>query len=309
MGAKLKISIVTPSFNSGRFIGEAIESVRAQSGDVGEVEQIIADAESTDDTAAVLARYPELRIDRRPDAGIYDGINRAVSLATGDIIGILNSDDALAPGSLLHVRERFEAEPTDVLTGAFQVMDVGGVKLPSEYIPQSTPSVTGLLFGIPAINARFFNRDAFRKAGPFDLTFPLAADRVWLVQACRAGLNFRHTARNLYYYRKHDSSRTLAGDYRTRTRVWREHVSVAQALLANSGSDQQLARALQSWQALELTKLLIAGEPAMSEGSSRRGRFSAARDLRRLGIRAPVALATGIANWLRFRGRHSDILG
>src|SRR5207302_1409290 len=86
-----RISVVTPSFNQGRFVARTIESVQAQQ--YPNLEHIVVDGMSTDDTPAILARYPHLRVLREPDCGQADAINKGFGLATGDIYCFLNSDD------------------------------------------------------------------------------------------------------------------------------------------------------------------------------------------------------------------------
>src|SRR5262249_1312181 len=89
------------SFNQGRFIRETIESIRAQ--DYPEVEHIVIDGGSTDDTLEVLAGYPHLQVVSESDRGHADAVNKGFRLATGDIWGFLNSDDTLASGALSRV--------------------------------------------------------------------------------------------------------------------------------------------------------------------------------------------------------------
>jgi glycosyltransferase involved in cell wall biosynthesis len=87
------VSIVTPSFNQGRFLDDCIASVQRQT--YREVEHVIADGGSTDETLDVLGRAPpHVRWTSEPDRGQADAINKAYAQASGDIVGWLNSDDA-----------------------------------------------------------------------------------------------------------------------------------------------------------------------------------------------------------------------
>jgi glycosyltransferase involved in cell wall biosynthesis len=98
-----RISIVTPSFNQGHYIAETIESVLAQA--YPNLEHIVIDGGSTDETLTILQRYPDLKYISEPDRGQADAINKGFRLASGDIWGYLNSDDTLLPGALQRVAQ------------------------------------------------------------------------------------------------------------------------------------------------------------------------------------------------------------
>ena len=101
-----KFSIVTPSFNQGKFIAETIESLMAQ--DYPYLEHIVIDGGSTDQTFSILKRYPHLIVVSEPDRGQAEAINKGFRLATGEIWGFLNSDDTLLPGALRRVAQEIE---------------------------------------------------------------------------------------------------------------------------------------------------------------------------------------------------------
>ena len=96
-----KISIVTPSSNQGQFIAEAIQSVLDQGHQ--NVEHIIVDNCSNDETLKVLARYPHLKVICEKDRGQSDALNKGFKIAKGDIIGWLNADDLYLPGCFDHM--------------------------------------------------------------------------------------------------------------------------------------------------------------------------------------------------------------
>ena len=114
----MKFSIITPSFNQGRFIADCIESVMNQACDGIEVEHIVIDAVSTDKTIDVLNYYPHLNWTSEPDAGMSDGINKGFLKATGDWLMWLNCDDYLLPGALSKVADFIKQHPdVDVVHG------------------------------------------------------------------------------------------------------------------------------------------------------------------------------------------------
>jgi len=120
-----KISIVTPTCNSQAYIGETIQSVLSQRGDF-EIEYIIVDAASTDETLAIVKRYQsvlssgsypvlcrkvEMKLVSEKDEGMYDAINKGFGFASGDILAWINSDDIYLPGAFNTVAKVFGKYP------------------------------------------------------------------------------------------------------------------------------------------------------------------------------------------------------
>lgn len=125
-----RISIITPSYNQGKFIEETIQSVIAQG--YPNLEYFIIDGGSTDNTIEVIQKY-ESHITywvSEPDRGQTHAINKGLARATGDILAYLNSDDYYLPGTLFKVADHFRQHPeTDLLHGACQYVDESGQKI------------------------------------------------------------------------------------------------------------------------------------------------------------------------------------
>jgi len=118
VSSKLKISIITVSYNSAETIKDTIESILSQ--DYENIEYIIIDGGSTDNTVDIVKKYAD-KIDyfvSEADNGIYDGMNKGIKAATGDIVGILNSDD-FYPNSYVisNVAKTFTSQDCDAVYG------------------------------------------------------------------------------------------------------------------------------------------------------------------------------------------------
>ena len=114
--------MVTPSFNQGAFLERTIASVEAQ--DYPDLEHIVVDGMSTDDTPDVLARHPRLVVIREPDKGQADAINKGLARAAGSVLCVLNSDDTFAPGALRRVAAEIDpARGRHVVLGRCRFVD------------------------------------------------------------------------------------------------------------------------------------------------------------------------------------------
>src|SRR4051794_31711813 len=123
----MKVSVVTPSFNQGRFIERTLQSVAMQSG--AEIEHVVYDGGSQDDTLEILRRWePAVRWISRNDKGQADAINQAIAATDGAIIGWLNSDDIYYPNAIASVVAFFEANTDiDVVYGQADHIDVNDI--------------------------------------------------------------------------------------------------------------------------------------------------------------------------------------
>ena len=124
----MKISIITATFNSGRTVADTLESVLGQ--DYGDYELIVKDGGSVDDTLEICRRYEprfggRMRIIAEADKGIYDAMNQGIAAATGDVVGILNSDDFYTASDILsEVARAFGEHPEiDAVFGDVHYVD------------------------------------------------------------------------------------------------------------------------------------------------------------------------------------------
>jgi glycosyltransferase involved in cell wall biosynthesis len=211
----VKFSIVTPSFNQGRFIRDCIESVRAQT-DVT-WEHIIVDAGSTDETLAVLREYPHLRWTSEPDKGQSDAINKGFLRATGDWVMWLNADDYLLPGALGKVAAAATRWPeTDVLYGECVFVDKDKRLLRRKRDHRFDFGIL-VFYGcyIPS-TATFLRRRIIEAGELLDLNYRVCMDFEYYVRLAMRGYHFRHLPEALAAFRWHESNVSATLEQRRR---------------------------------------------------------------------------------------------
>lgn len=287
-----QISLIMPALNAERFIAAALDSVpRAAEG--LSIELILADGGSKDATRSIAAGYPFVRILDGPDQGLYHGLNRAIAVARGTYVALLNADDALHEGGLVELfktAERYSG--ADMVTGG---VSYGAIPNPSEVsYPRFSLSIEGLAFGIPAINARLFKASVFRETGPFRTDLGVGADREFLARAHIGGIRGVAVTHPVYHYRTHQGSLTLAGDDAARRRIWRSDIEVMQAILRMPGVSKRQARAAAQGLALLRAKQSLAHWRAGTAADPPPTQALSLYDCARL----PLALR----KWWRWRG-------
>jgi len=179
MNHKIKFSIVTVCFNSEEFIRTAIESVLSQ--DYVDIESIVIDGDSTDNTVSILKEYTDkiVHIVSEPDMGIYDAMNKGIALASGNVIGILNSDDFYPHSHVLSdVARCFEARPEiDIVLGNVDYVHMTDLNVVIRYYSSSRFIPWKLRFGLmPAHPGAFIKKTAYRNVGQYKLGYKIAAD-------------------------------------------------------------------------------------------------------------------------------------
>ena len=188
-----KISIITVCYNSSLYIRTAIESVIIQ--DYSDIEYIVIDGSSTDNTISIVSEYKDriAHFVSEPDKGIYDAMNKGIALASGDVIGILNSDDFYPNNRvILDVVNCFRATPdVDIVLGNVDFVSAKDLSKPVRFYSSFRFSPWKLRFGfMPAHPAAFIKRTAYKKVGLYKLGYKIAADfdifvRLLLHDKCR----------------------------------------------------------------------------------------------------------------------------
>jgi glycosyltransferase involved in cell wall biosynthesis len=174
----LKISVVTAVYNRKATIAEAVASVRAQSH--ADLEHIVQDAGSRDGTLQILESLaaPGMAIESAPDGGIYEGINRGIARARGDVIGLLHSDDVFAsPDVLAKVAARFADARIDGVYGDLVYVSATDPSRVIRYWRSGTYHPDRLRRGWMAPHPTLYlRRGVFDRFGSYDTTFRIAAD-------------------------------------------------------------------------------------------------------------------------------------
>jgi glycosyltransferase involved in cell wall biosynthesis len=195
-----KITVVTVCFNSAATIADAIRSVRDQTWP--NVEHIVIDGASKDSTLAEIAPYRD-DIDKlvsEPDGGIYDAMNKGLSLATGDVVAFLNSDDKYTDVDVLTaVAVAFNSGELDAVFGD---VDFVRAEAPERVVRRysSRGFQPGRLAGgwMPAHPGLFIRKAVFDRVGPFKADYRIAGDFEFVARAFgRGNLHYAYLPRVL----------------------------------------------------------------------------------------------------------------
>src|ERR1700761_801362 len=173
----MKISIITATYNSAATVRNTLESISGQ--DHPDIEHIIMDGRSTDDTLAIAAGFPHIaKIVSEKDQGIYDAMNKGILAATGEVVGILNSDDIYADPSVLSLIAEVFSDPA-VMTAYADLQYVHQQDLDKVIRTwRSGPFLSkNFYYGWMLPHPTFFvRREVYERVGLFDLSLRSAAD-------------------------------------------------------------------------------------------------------------------------------------
>ena len=174
----IKISIITATYNSEKTISATIDSVLSQN--YKNVEYIIIDGASSDRTMDIVRSYGSLisKVISEPDRGIYDAMNKGIKIATGDVIGILNSDDLYNNEQVLNeIVGVFERDDVEAVYGDLVYVDENDIgKVIRTWRSGIFKPGSFALGWHPPHPALFIKREIYEKYGAFDLNFEISAD-------------------------------------------------------------------------------------------------------------------------------------
>jgi glycosyltransferase involved in cell wall biosynthesis len=204
-----KISIITPSLNRVKMLKAAVQSVVAQR--YPNYEHIIIDGSSTDGTLEYIKTQPQIKFICEPDRGMYDALNKGLALASGDVVGFLNTDDLYAEGIFNAVMEIFGDPNILAVAGKADVFFEGagnqaGIKL--HYSPEEQTLLESTIRG-NYFNAWFFRIKVFDLVGAFNPAYKIAGDRDFMLRIALKRIHFRTIDKLVYLYRSHAGSLTF----------------------------------------------------------------------------------------------------
>ncbi len=170
------ITIVTVAYNGSSTIYDCVNSVKNQT---IPLEHIIIDGASTDNSVEIVRETsPHARIISEPDNGIYDAMNKGIRLATGDVIGILNSDDFYVDNRVLSkIVEIFDTNQVDAVFADLVFVNPDNLNRVVRYYSGSNFSLAKFAYGwMPPHPTFFVKRSCYEKFGFFKTDYQIAAD-------------------------------------------------------------------------------------------------------------------------------------
>jgi len=180
----MKISIITATYNSANTIAECIASVHKQTHQT--IEHIIVDGASKDSTLAIINSMPSrvAKIVSEPDKGIYDAMNKGIKLATGDVIGILNSDDFFSSDDVIEkIVSAFKNNDVDGVYGDICFVKPSDLNRVVRYYSAKWFKPSLFRFGFMPPHPSFYVRkECYQKLGLYKIDYKIAADYELLIR-------------------------------------------------------------------------------------------------------------------------------
>lgn len=181
----MKISLITACFNSDKHLEQTLQSVADQT--YGDIEHILVDGGSTDKTVDIIKSFPHVaNWVSEKDKGIYDALNKGISMATGDVIGFIHSDDYLLNSTVIEeIAQTFDDNPK--ASGVYgDIVFVNNDGKTIRYYSSKNWSIKKMAIGKMPAHPSFFARKRVYDVHPFNLNYRIAAD---FDQMLRVGLD------------------------------------------------------------------------------------------------------------------------
>ncbi|NJD77049.1 MAG: glycosyltransferase [Candidatus Methanoperedens sp.] len=228
----MKVSIITPSLNSGKYIENNLKSVHLGQKDDFTVEQIIIDGGSTDQTINIINNFKNkydanIKLIQGKDKSMYDAINKGLKAMDGDIWACLNTDDLYYPGIINLVIKEFNQDPElDVVYGYPDMINENGEFIHTLYLPKFDLEFLVLRGYCLTIlqPASFLHKRVLDKVGYFDIAYKYASDYDYFIRVgskCKMEL----VRRSFTQFREHPAAITC--NEKTRSVQTEETISIS----------------------------------------------------------------------------------
>ncbi|MBQ9334763.1 MAG: glycosyltransferase [Lachnospiraceae bacterium] len=190
---RVGLSIITPCYNSEKTIKDTLLSVERQG--IAELEHIIIDGGSTDGTMGIISEYHDrvpydVQIISEPDNGIYDAMNKGIRMATGDLVGIINSDDWYEDDALAVIRAAYTGDEHEIIYGMIRIYDRPDGSDDDQIRSVEFYHHDFLLDRMINHPGCFVTAACYRDYGLFDLKYKSSADYAWMKHAFDEGVLF-----------------------------------------------------------------------------------------------------------------------
>lgn len=223
----LKISIITVSYNSEKTISDTIKSVYNQ--DYDNIEYIIVDGNSSDNTTNIIKEFEpkfngKIKWISESDKGIYDAMNKGLMMATGDIVGILNSDDFYTSNNVITtVANAFNNNKIDAIYADVHFIKDNNPEKISRYYSSKIFKRWLMRFGfMPAHPSFYIKRECLNKFGLYNTSYKIAADFEFLLRTIFIGkIKTQYLAKDFVTMRTGGASTSGINSHK---QIMREHI-------------------------------------------------------------------------------------
>ncbi len=212
VSSPLLVSVVIPAYNAERYLGEAIESVLAQT--YAPLETIVVDDGSSDGTAAVAGSYPEVLLITQDNAGPAAARNRGFAASEGELVAFHDADDLMTPDKLAVQVAAISDPAIGCVLAEQELLIEEDAELPfwvaGSKVPTVMPAKPDELADEPDVHpmTMLVRREVFERVGGFDEEMRAAEDFDWMLRAAEAGVEFARLPRVLLRRRVHSESLT-----------------------------------------------------------------------------------------------------
>ncbi len=171
-----KITIITATYNSAATIRDTLQSIANQT--YSNIEHIVVDGLSKDNTVEIAKTFPNVKLIVEKDKGLYDAINKGIQAATGDVIGILNSDDFFPENNIIEqIAAAFKDDKLQSVYGDIAFVKPNNLQKIVRYYSSAKFKIDKFKYGyMPAHPSFYARKSCFGKLGLYQIDYKIAAD-------------------------------------------------------------------------------------------------------------------------------------